>query len=467
MKLVTPQTKRSQQLLRCLIAIIGAVLILPGNALSLVRTAQQAAEQPAVKIPAEQLDALVAPIALYPDPLLSQTLVASTYPLEIIQLQQWLEKNKNLTGKKLSDAVAKQPWDPSIQAMAALPDVVKRLADDVQWTTDLGNAFLAQQGDVMDAVQRMRAKAQGTGALKSNEQQKVETQVVESKSVIVVQQTNPEVIYVPSYNPTVVYGPPVYPYPPIYYPPYPTGGVIAASAISFGVGLAIGAAWGGGGWGWGCGWGHNDINVNMNNNFNRNTNISGGNRTNISGNRGGGNTWQHNPQHRGGAPYGDRGTANRYGGTARGDSLQNRQRSAQRDLGRQGGNLGSVNRPGGVGDRGGVSNRGGAGVSDRGGVSNRGGAGVSDRAGASNRGGAGVSDRSSSRGNVGAGGDRVGNRSVSSGSTSRGGFGGGSGGFSGSNTRASSSRGASSMGGSRGGGGFSGGSRGGGGGRRR
>jgi len=207
-------------------------------------TAQPPADttaQQAPKIPPEQLDALVAPIALYPDPLLSQTLVAATYPLEIIQLQQWLERNKGLKDKALVDAVSKQPWDPSILAMAALPDVVKRLADDVQWTTDLGNAFLAQQGDVMDAVQRMRQKAQGTGALKSNQQVKVETRVVENKTVIVVEQASPEVVYVPSYDPVYVYGPAVYPYPAIYYPPYPAGSVIAASAISFGVGVAWGA----------------------------------------------------------------------------------------------------------------------------------------------------------------------------------------------------------------------------------
>ena len=279
--------------------------------------------QAAPKIPNDQLDSLVAPIALYPDPLLSQTLVASTYPLELIQLQQWLSRNSNLKDKKLTEAVSKQPWDPSVQAMAALPEVVKRLADDIQWTTDLGNAFLAQQSDVMDAVQRMRKKAQGAGALKSNEQMNVETEVVESKTVIVVEQANPQVVYVPSYNPTVVYGAPIYPYPPIYYPPS-TGAVIAASAISFGVGIAIGAAWGGGGWGWNSGWGHNDINVNVNNNFNRNTNISGGNRVNNiqGGNRNniqGGNKWQHNPQHRGGAPYANRDIANRYGGQARGE----------------------------------------------------------------------------------------------------------------------------------------------------
>ena len=159
----------------------------------------------------DQLDAMVAPIALYPDELLAQTLVASTYPLEIVQLQQWLAKNPGLKDKALADSVAKQPWDPSIQSMAPLPDLVKRLADDIQWTTELGNAFLAQQADVMSAVQRMRKKAKDKGTLETNEQQKVETQVVEKKEVIVIQSANPEVVYVPSYSPAVVYGPPVYP----------------------------------------------------------------------------------------------------------------------------------------------------------------------------------------------------------------------------------------------------------------
>ena len=233
-------------------------------------------EPDAVKLPPDQLDSLVAPIALYPDPMLAQVLAASTYPLELIQLQQWLAKNKNLKDKALADAVAKQPWDPSIQGLAALPEIVKRLAEDIQWTTDLGNAFLAQQSEVMDAVQRMRKKATDAGNLKSTEQQKVETKVVETKQVIVIEQSNPEVVYVPSYNPVVVYGPPVYPYPPIYYPP--PGYYAAGVAISFGVGLAMGAAWGGG-WGYGCGWGgNNNVTINNNNNFNRNTNVNGGNR---------------------------------------------------------------------------------------------------------------------------------------------------------------------------------------------
>src|SRR5205807_1037802 len=248
----------------------------PQNAMP---TGSAAPAEEAPNIPNDQLDSLVAPIALYPDPLLAQTLAASTYPLEIIQLFQWLEKHPTLKDKALGDAVARESWDPSIQALAGLPDVVKRLANDIQWTTDLGNAFLAQQAEVMDAVQRMRKKAQDKGNLKSNEQQKVETKVIESKSVIVVEQANPQVIYVPSYDPVVVYGPAYYPYPPIYYPGYYAGGL----AIAFGVGVMMGAFWGGG-WGWGCGWGGNNININRNNNFNRNTNIGGGNRGN-AGNR--------------------------------------------------------------------------------------------------------------------------------------------------------------------------------------
>jgi Protein of unknown function (DUF3300) len=316
---------------RTVVLICAGLLAMPYDTGARARPAQTpaaaTAAPPAKPIPAEQLDSLVAPIALYPDPLLSQTLVASTYPLEIVQLQQWLAKNTNLKDKALTDAALKQPWDPSIQAMVALPDVVKRLADDIQWTTELGNAFLAQQSDVMDAVQRMRKKAQGTGALVSNEQQKVETKVIENKTVVIVEQANPQVVYVPSYSPVVVYGPPVYPYPPIYYPYYPPGAVVATSMISFGVGVAMGAAWGGG-WGWGCGWGGNDIDINVNNNFVRNNNIR---NTNVSGNRvGNTNKWQHDSSHRGGAPYSDRATADRFGGTARGDSLASRQSAATR-----------------------------------------------------------------------------------------------------------------------------------------
>lgn len=424
-------------IIRNLVAIICAAILVPGN-MSLLAApppqetqAKEAKPPENAKIPPEQLDSLVAPIALYPDPMLAQTLAASTYPLEVVQLQQWLGKNKNLKDKALVDAVEKQNWDPSIQAMAALPDVVKQLSENVKWMTDLGNAFLAQQDDVMAAVQRMRKKAKDTGNLKSSEQQKVETQVVESKQVIVIQQSNPEVVYVPSYNPTVVYGAPIYPYPPIVYPP--PGYYAAGMAISFGVGVAMGAAWGGG-WGWGCGWGHgnNNVYINNNNNFvnNSNRNFQGGNRTNIQGgnrvnaqNRG---SWQHNPQHRGGAPYSDRNTANRYGGTARGDSLSTRQTAARQNQSQRTGTAAAGNRQSQAGTR------------------ERSGGGVEKTS---------LSQRSSGGGGS-ASGDRVGNRSVSSGSGSRSSsaFGGGSSGFSGSSARSSSSRGSSSMGG-RGGGG--------------
>src|SRR3954452_773299 len=275
-------------------ALICSALLVRGDA-ALTQTQQAASPQPEpaaqapALLPAAQLDSLVAPIALYPDPLLAQVLAASTYPLELVQLQQWLTKHKDLKDKALADAVQKEGWDPSVQSMAALPDAVKLLTENLKWTSELGNAFLAQQSDVMDAVQRMRAKAKSGGNLKSSEQLKVETKVVESKQIGVIEQANPQVVYVPSYNPTVVYGPPpvVYAYPPVTYPPPPPPGYYAASmAISFGVGVAMGAMWSGG-WGYNSGWGgNNTVNINNNNNFNRNSNINNVNRTNV----GNGNT---------------------------------------------------------------------------------------------------------------------------------------------------------------------------------
>jgi Protein of unknown function (DUF3300) len=214
MRAISPyRFKLFRQLLIWLLAFSLSLYGLPVYA----RPSQTAApqeQQAASLIPNDQLDSLVAPIALYPDPLLAQVLAASTYPLEVIQLQQWLQSHPGLKNKALTDAVEKEDWDPSVQGLAPLPDAVKQLSENIKWTTDLGNAFLAQQGDVMDAVQRMRMKAKSAGALTSNAQQKVETQVVESKTVVVIQQANPQVIYVPTYNPVVVYGPPVYPYPP-------------------------------------------------------------------------------------------------------------------------------------------------------------------------------------------------------------------------------------------------------------
>src|SRR6184192_3835223 len=194
----------SRKLFHRVIAIVGLAYISSGSS----ALAQQAESQvmntttsdteQAPKLPSGELDSLVAPIALYPDPLLAQTLAASTYPLEIIQLQQWMDRNKNLQGKALADAVAKQPWDPSVQALVATPDVVQRMAGNIQWTTDLGNAFLAQQSDVMDAVQRMRGKAESKGTLKTSAQQTVQKKPLEGgKQVVVIEPAQPNVVYVP------------------------------------------------------------------------------------------------------------------------------------------------------------------------------------------------------------------------------------------------------------------------------
>ena len=165
--------------------------------------------------------------------------------------------------------MAKQPWDPSVQSMAAFPDVVQRMAENIQWMTDVGNAVLEQQKDVMDAVQRMRAKAQGTGNLKTGSEQKVETKTTQSgQQVIVVEQANPEAAYVPSYDPTVVYGaaPAEYPYYPYSYPGYQPG-----RALAWGSAIAVGGVWANNNWG-NCNWDDGNVNINNNNNFNKNYN---------------------------------------------------------------------------------------------------------------------------------------------------------------------------------------------------
>jgi hypothetical protein len=311
---------------RQVVAVLCTILIAPGSVSLAAQQAAAVPQQPAAAAKAkvrspEQLDSLVAPIALYPDPLLAQVLAASTYPLEIVQAQRWLKANPKLTGENLTKAAAKQPWDASVQALVAFPSALKLLDENLQWTTDLGNAFLDQQTETMNAVQRMRKKAKDGGKLESTKEQKVEVTTIENKNIIEIKPADPQVIYVPSYNPTVVYGPPVYAYPPMYYPPYSTGAVVATAAVSFGVGVMMGAFWSGcchGGYGWGCGWGGNN-NIVINNNFNQRygyANVSGGNRNNVRG----GNTWQHNPEHRRAVPYSDRSTAQRFGGTSRDSS---------------------------------------------------------------------------------------------------------------------------------------------------
>src|SRR5437867_12310067 len=376
---------QSPKLFHGVIAIIGLALLLLGSTAALAQHAESQAmttTEEAPKLPSGELDSLVAPIALYSDQLLAQTLAASTYPLEVIQLQQWMDRNKNLKGKALADAVAKQPWDPSVQAMVAFPDVVQRMAGNIQWTTDLGNAFLAQQSDVMDAVQRMRAKAQGTGNLKTSAQQVVQTETVPSgKQVITVEPAQPDVVYVPSYDPTVVYGPP----PPAYpYYPYTYPGYVPGTALMWGAGIALGAAaWGAGGGHWGnWDWKGGNVRINNNYNYNRNNNFNG----NV--NRQGQGNWQHNRQHRGNAPYGNRQTANKYGGTARGQGGRGAGAGAGTRPGaggagtRPGGGAGAGARPGGgAGAGAGTRPGGGAGAGARPGGGAGAGAGTANRPG--------------------------------------------------------------------------------------
>ncbi len=276
-----------------------------------VQPGQPADAAPAPLLAPEQLDNLVAPIALYPDALLSQTLVASTYPLEIVEASQWLQQNRNLQGQQLLDAARQQNWDPSIQALVAFPDVLGKLASNAEWTNDLGNAFLTQQADVMNAVQRMRAQAQASGRLSSDPQQQVVTQAQGGQTVIEIVPANPQVIYVPQYNPEYIWGPPAWGYyPDLYYP-----------TVGFGFGFYPGiymnayfGGWGGwGGWGWGPNW--FNCSVIQNGYFFNHYGFRNYYGRNGYGGFGRGGVWAHNPYHRMGVPYANRGLAARYGGS--------------------------------------------------------------------------------------------------------------------------------------------------------
>src|SRR5512135_3757079 len=230
-------------------------------------TAKPAAAAPAAGAPtatkfsADQLEQMVAPVALYPDSLLMQIFMASTFPIEIVQAARFMEKNAGMKGSALDEALKKEAWDASVKSMCSVPDVLKRLNENLDWTQDLGEAILTQKAELLDAVQRMRGKAYESGNLKTTEQQTVTQQ---PDKIIVIQPSNPEVIYVPQYSSTVVYGS-AWSYPTYYYAP------VGYGAMAFTAGMFMGAAmWGGASWGWG----HSDVNVDIDrqNNFNKNTN---------------------------------------------------------------------------------------------------------------------------------------------------------------------------------------------------
>jgi len=279
---------------------------------------------PGATLAANQLDDLVAPIALYPDPLLSQILVASTYPLEIVEALQWMQRNPSLQGAALNQAALQQQWDPSIQALVVFPGVVKELNQDITWTTNLGNAFLNQQGDVMDAVQRMRASAQQAGKLRSTSQQTVSVNNGPGQPTIVIEPANPQVIYIPEYDPYSIWGTALYyPYAGWGYPRYGAGIYFGFSPV-IPIGLWFGGGWGGwGGWGWSPGWGGRNIIVNNNFIHRYNYNASG------TGSLSGSSSWSHNAAHRGGVPYSSAALSTRYGGAAR-QNLQARATTEQR-----------------------------------------------------------------------------------------------------------------------------------------
>src|SRR6478609_6319292 len=352
--------------------IMAALLcLLPLGALA--QTPAAASSQALLK-PAE-LDQLVAPIALYPDALLSEVLIASTYPLEVVQADRWAKSNNSLKGEALTAALAKQGWDDSVKALAQVPNVLTIMADQLEWTQKLGDAVLAQQPELMDAIQRLRGRAQANGKLQSTKEQTV---TVESAALaqggggqaqegqapaqyIVIEPTSPTEMYVPYYDPAVVYGAWPYPdYSPYYFPPPPgyyAGGTIAAG-IAFGSAVAIGhAIWGN------CDWGRRNINV-----ANRNVNINNLDRSNINNF----NKWEHNADHRHGVKYNNADVRQKF---AKND-IQAGKGARQDFRGKDGQKVIDSARPG-AGNRPGAGDRPGGEDRDRSGAGDRPGAGAS------------------------------------------------------------------------------------------
>ena len=309
--------------------MLAVWLIGLGLAVSPAASQEQAGPKP---FTAEELEQIVAPIALFSDGLLAQVFMASTYPMEVVQAARFMKANPNLKDQALNEALQKHDWDDSVKFIVSVPQVLNMMDEKLDWMQKLGDAFLDQRKETMDAVQRLRAKAQASGNLKSTPEQTVKVEPAApatspppapaapsgqpavsapapapTQQTIVIEQTNPQTVYVPTYNPTVVYGAWPYPaYPPYYY--YPPG-YVAGAAITFGVGMAVGAAmWGG------CNWGGGDVDIDVNKNNNFNQTVNRGDRqtqrTNVQG--GDKQNFQHNPEHRKGAQYRDQATQQRY-----------------------------------------------------------------------------------------------------------------------------------------------------------
>ena len=372
----------------------------------------------------EELEQILAPIALHPDSLVTQILMAATYPLEVVQAERWIKQNASLKGEALTAALEKQQWDPSVKSLVNFPQVVTMMSEQLEWTQRVGDAFLADQKQVLDTIQSLRAKAQASGNLQTTNEQTI---IVEEK-IIKIEPANPQVVYVPTYNPTVVYGGWPYPaYPPYtYYPP----GYVASSAMWFGAGMAMGAAWG---YAWGnANWNGGDVDVDVDRNTNINTNINRDQAKQKLQERGQGNQrgqgkWQHNPEHRKGVSYRDQGTAQKFNRASSNEAIQSREQfrgradQGRQDLARTG--AGDRGGSGGAGDRGGLGGQGGGG--DR--AAGLGGGAGGNRAGTTNRGGGSSGSRGGAFQGVSGGGSAAASAS-SRGSASRGSFSGGGGG---------------------------------------
>lgn len=367
-----------------------------------------------------QFEALAAPIALYPDQLLAKVMVASTYPMEVVEAARWRAQNKGLSGAALDSALASQTWDDSVKDLTRVPEVLDMMDKQISWTQQLGDAVLSDQAGMLRAVQRLRTKAQANGTLSDSAQQKVVTE----NQTIIIQPAEPEKVYVPYYDSASIYGPWDYGYAPYAWPP-PYGYGYGAG-VGFVAGAVIGAAF----WNNNCNWGGGNLMVNNFNNFNNINNIRGG------------QNWQHNVNHRRGANYGNAQLRDRYGrGTLSGANGRREFRGF--DNAGLGGGIGDRNglgNRGGIGDRGDLGNRGS--LSDRGGLGNRGdlgsGSGLGSGGFGDNRGG--ISNTSFNRGFDGLGrGSQTrsfGSRGSSSlGSARASGFRGGGGGFRGGGGR--------------------------------
>lgn len=296
-------TKMSQ---RWLTMLTAASLLVPGLPSALAAPpAPMTAPAPVQQAPGadafsvEQLDALLAPVALYPDQLLSQMLIAATFPLQIVEASRWLDDpaHKDLKGEALTKALEPLSWDPSVKSLVPFPQVLSQLNNNLEWTQQLGYAFANQQKETLDSVQRLRRQAQGQGHLQSTPQLAVRSEPAPSgaaQQTIVIEPADPTVVYVPSYDPAVVYGAWPYPsYPPVVAAPAPgyVVGTALASGLAFGAGVAITSSL----WGWSSpNWNRGDVNINVNR----------WNNINVNRQRAVSNTWSPTLNRAGGRPPG-------------------------------------------------------------------------------------------------------------------------------------------------------------------